>query len=590
MNSLQRTLTILFTLLAAPALPLAAQEEAAQLAVLKDPQSTLEQKQVACRSLARIGTAQAVPVLASLLGNPELSHMARMALEPIPQPAVDAALRDALGTVKGGPLLGVIGSLGMRGDAQAVPALASLLANPDAEVAGAAARALGRIGTLEAAQALQGSLGTASPRQMQVLCEGLFRCAESLSKKGQAAQAGQIYDKLAAVEQAPHQVRTAAFRGTVLSRGAEGLPLVLRALHDPDFAIFASALRIARDLQDAKLTAALAGELGSLAAERQVLIIEFLGKRGDAACSPALVTLAESSDPAVRIAAVKALTRLAQPSVVAILAKLVLAPEPELASTARLCLASFPGQAADEAVATVLASGDPAARCVATGLIAQRSLEVATPALLKTAAADPEETVRVAALKELRDLAGMGELDALLKILLESKSAPVTQATTHAIVALCARQPVVAGTIEITKAIYGDRNQTKMADVTKKAKALVKAGATSLEASNSNFGDPASGVPKQLTVHYTADGVPVSKTVAEGESLALSSPKVSPVVVDAMLPAFGRASGPSKVALLRILQRAGGPKALEAIRSATADSDASVRETAQRMVSEGQTK
>lgn len=590
MNSLQRNLTILFTLLAAPALPLAAQEEAAQLAVLKDAQATLEQKQIACRSLARIGTAEAVPVLASLLGNAELSHMARMALEPIPLPAVDAVLREALGTVKGSPLLGVIGSLGMRGDAQAVPALAALLANPDAEVAGASARALGRIGTPEAAQAMQGNLGSASPRQLQVLCEGLFRCAEALSKKGQAAPAGQIYERLAALEQAPHQIRTAALRGTVLNRGAEGLPLVMKALRDPDFAVFASALRIARDLKDDKLTGALAAELANLPAERQVLIIDFLGKRGDAACAPALLTLADSGEPAVRIAAVTALTRLAQPAVMPILAKQVLAPDKDLAATARACLASFSGRAADEALLSILASSDPAARCAGAGLIAQRSLAVAIPALLKMAGSDPDETARVAALKELRDLAGKGELDALLTILLDSKSAPVTQATTHAIVALCARQSVAAGTIVITKAIYGDREQTKVADVTKKAAALVKGGATSLEASNGNFGDPAPKIPKQLIVQYTADGVPVSKTVPEGESLTLSSPKVSPAVVDAMLPAFARAAGPSKVALLRILQRAGGPKALEAIRSATADSDAAVRETAQRMVSESQAK
>ena len=46
--------------------------------------------------------------------------MARYALETIPDPSVDDALRDALGKLKGRPLLGVIGSLGVRRDAKAV--------------------------------------------------------------------------------------------------------------------------------------------------------------------------------------------------------------------------------------------------------------------------------------------------------------------------------------------------------------------------------------------------------------------------------------------------------------------------------------
>ena len=314
------------------------------------------------------------------------------------------------------------------------------------------------------------------------------------------------------------------------------------------------------------------------------MVIDFLGKRGDAACAPALLQLAENGEPSVRIAAVKALTRLVHAPVVSLLAKLATAPETDLADTARECLASFPGKAADEAVLSVLASSDAAGRCFAAGLIAHRGHNIAVPALMKAASSDPDETVRLAALKELRELAGMGELDALLKILLESKSAPVIQATTHAIVSLCARQQVVSGNVEITKAIYGARDQSKIADVTKKAAALVKKGSRSIEASNGNFGDPANGIPKQLTIHYTVDGVQGRKTVPEGESVTLSSPSVSPAVVDPLLAAFARASGPAKIAVLRILQRAGGPKAFEGIRKAASDGETGVRESAQQML------
>ena len=114
-------------LLAALATPCFAQE-AKLIAVLKSrPQ---EEKAAACCQLARVATKQSVPTLASLLGDEKLSHMARYAMETIPDPSVDDALRDALGKLTGRPLLGVIGSLGARRDAKAVDAIAKLLAAP----------------------------------------------------------------------------------------------------------------------------------------------------------------------------------------------------------------------------------------------------------------------------------------------------------------------------------------------------------------------------------------------------------------------------------------------------------------------------
>ncbi len=139
-------------LLAATAAAFAA-EEAQLIAVLKSD-ATQKEKADACRELARVATKQAVPALAALLGDEKLSHMARYALETIPDPSVDDALRDAMGKLKGRPLMGVIGSLGVRRDAKAVDAMAKLLADADAELAQAAARALGQIGTPEAAKAL----------------------------------------------------------------------------------------------------------------------------------------------------------------------------------------------------------------------------------------------------------------------------------------------------------------------------------------------------------------------------------------------------------------------------------------------------
>jgi hypothetical protein len=102
------------------------EEETKLIDVLKSG-ADQKAKADACMSLARYGTKDAVPALAALLTDEKLSHMARYGLEPIPDPSVDVALREALGKVKGRLLTGVIGSCGVRHDSQAIQPIAALL-------------------------------------------------------------------------------------------------------------------------------------------------------------------------------------------------------------------------------------------------------------------------------------------------------------------------------------------------------------------------------------------------------------------------------------------------------------------------------
>ena len=80
-----------------------------------------------------------------------------------------------------------------------------------------------------------------------------------------------------------------------------------------------------------------------------------------------------------------------------------------------------------------------------------------------------------------------------------------------------------AGNIAIIKGEYGAMPSGPSRDVTKKVAALVKGGALGVDASNDNFGDPAVGTVKKLTVDYTFDGAAKSKTVNENETLTISA-------------------------------------------------------------------
>jgi HEAT repeat protein len=197
--------------------------ESELLAVLKSSSSD-KNKADACLELARIGTRASVAPLAALLSDEKLAHMARYALEPIPDAAVDGALRDALGKLKGRLLVGVIGSIGVRRDSKGVGPLSGLVKDADPEVAQAAARALGTIGNPVAVEVLEGALDTAPATNLLALCEGLLRCAEALSASGQPTAALAVYDRLNR-PQAPRQVREGAARKARVLRQEKGMTI-----------------------------------------------------------------------------------------------------------------------------------------------------------------------------------------------------------------------------------------------------------------------------------------------------------------------------------------------------------------------------
>ena len=122
---------------------LAAIEEAL-LEVLQSA-APLPAKEYICRQLALIGTARCVPALATMLNDVPLADRARFALEAIPDASADEALRGALGTAESVARVGIVNTLGERGDQQAVPMLTELRDSGDKMLSEAAGAALNKI-------------------------------------------------------------------------------------------------------------------------------------------------------------------------------------------------------------------------------------------------------------------------------------------------------------------------------------------------------------------------------------------------------------------------------------------------------------
>ncbi len=171
-------------------------------------------KQFVCRQLSIIGTEQSVPILAKILTNEKTSDMARFALERIPGPAVDSALRDALPKANGKPKVGIISSLGQRRDKQVVGTLSKLISDPDETIADAAAAALGQIANEQATKALSEAKDKTTGKLKTRVLDSYLLCADQLAAAGKKTQALSIYKELTKKD-LPESLRAAATKGMI---------------------------------------------------------------------------------------------------------------------------------------------------------------------------------------------------------------------------------------------------------------------------------------------------------------------------------------------------------------------------------------
>jgi HEAT repeat protein len=198
-------------------------DAAALIRILTDAGSPEFQKAKACQRIGELGAKEAVPALSALLGNEHLSTYARYGLEPIADPSADDALRAALSKLRGNLLVGVINSIGKRRDAKARPALAKLLYGADANVARAAAAALGSIGGVSSVKELQAALAKTSGMTRMAVADASLVCAERLLAEGERDQALTLYASLSAPDM-PKPARLAAMQGIIREETSIGRP------------------------------------------------------------------------------------------------------------------------------------------------------------------------------------------------------------------------------------------------------------------------------------------------------------------------------------------------------------------------------
>ena len=404
------------------------------------------------KQLQLIGGAECVAAVAAQLddADPLVCDAARRALAEIPVPEAGAKLRERLqSTPDAVKKAALIAALGDRAEEASVPVLGDRLSDTDSQVAEAAAKALGRIGTPAAATRLANARRQAAgPLRLQI-GDACLRCADRLLAAGQTAEAAAIYREL----NVPGEpARLAALKGVLRTAGDQAGAVVLAVLADDDPAIHRVAVQHVHELSGNAIRDLAIGWT-KLPAEGQVRLLGALGTGGDPAGLPAVLAAVASDDADVRIAAIRALGGVGNAASLPQLIK-IMQTGGDAGQAARGSIEAVWAEGADEALVDAMKrTEDPGQRAVLIEILERRRAVAAVSALLQEILHD-DANVRRRAMSALGQLAGAEDVAGMLKGLIRSSEGGERDETEKAIAAVCARIPDDAQQVDVVVAVY----------------------------------------------------------------------------------------------------------------------------------------
>ncbi len=412
-------------------------DETALLGLLQSDAPAAE-KAIACKKLAICGTASSVGELSKLLPDPQLSSWARIALEVIPDSEAGAALREAGTQLKGRLLIGVVHSIGVRKDVQAVPLLVEHLQGQDEDVAAAAAYSLGHIGNAEAVNVLRNNLDTASPMVRSAVAEGCILCAERKRAAGDLEIAEEIYDEVRKSD-VPLQRIVEATRGTILAQQSAGIPLLLETLKSPQKEMQQIALSTIREFPGRQLDQVLAKEMVGLSPRSAALLIQAMSDRPGTVDLSAIVEAAGEGDKTVRLSALDALGRIGNASCLTVLLTSAGDDDGDLSNAAMQTLAILPGKDVDDQIVARLSDSKATEYRRLLELVGKRRIAAMDQVVI--ALNNNNADIRKAALYALGETVTLDKLPVLIDQVVEAKNPNDVQAAEQALAVACVRMP-----------------------------------------------------------------------------------------------------------------------------------------------------
>jgi HEAT repeat protein len=395
------------------------QIEKEMIAFLKSD-ATFAGKQFVCEQLSIIGTEESVPNLTKMLSDEKTYDIAFFALQRIPDPAVDRALRDALPNAEREVKIGIINSLGERRDVNAVGQLEQLVYNEDLQIALSAATALGKIGDKSAMEELKRARSKTTGELRARVLDAYLRCADNQLDLGNTAQSAYVYRDLYDNEDLTH-IRAAALRGLVQTNKEDAPDIILAALKRDNMDLQSVAIGLIRDLPPSADLTKVILESPNLSGRGQIQLLAAFADREETAAHQAVLDAVKHYDETVRVAALQALAMIGDESDIPLLLKVATGASGIEREAARGCLDLLRGETVNQKIIALIQSVDPNVKAELVRSLGQRNVVSATETLLKTAV-DPDQSVRRESFKSLAIVSSPKSIDELIQLVINEEN------------------------------------------------------------------------------------------------------------------------------------------------------------------------
>ncbi len=388
-----------------------------EMIVFLNSDATFAGKQFVCGQLSIIGTKESIPTLTEMLSDEKSYDIALFALQRIPDPAVDLALRDALPKSEDQVKIGIINSLGERQDVYAVGQLEKLVHDEDLQIALSAATALGKIADISAMEALKKARFTTKGELHARILDAYLRCADNLLDLVNVSQAASVYRDIYESEDLI-QIRTAALCGLVRTNIERAPDIILASLRRDDRDLQSVAIGLIRELPPPANLTKIILECPNLSSQGQIQLLAVFADREETAAHQVALDAVKHYDEAVRTAALQTLARIGDESDIPLLLKVATGASGIEREAARRSLDLLRGGSVDQKIMAQVESSDPMVKAELVRSLGQRNVVEATDTLMETAV-DTDPDVRREAFKSLAIVSSPEFIDKLIQLLIE---------------------------------------------------------------------------------------------------------------------------------------------------------------------------
>ncbi|RDB07070.1 DUF1080 domain-containing protein [Runella aurantiaca] len=372
--------------------------------------------------LQQVGKEESVGILSTYLNDGKLSGPAARALARIGSSTASQALLKALNGASGEAQISIVEALGDSRFAEAAPAIEKLASSSDLKSRKVALYALAMTGAPSSESILMSAAAKASYGYDEANATSSYLTyLGRLTENGNKALT--IKAATALLKNATQTpTRSAALKLLADAQGASSIPVLLKALQSTDINYRVAALKYAQKYITPATTGLFLTALPTLKPVAQAEVIGLLGETGAKSALPVILKNLTNKESGVKLAAIKAAGRIGQEGVLPNLLGVLKKGTTDEVTAVKNALLVMKGDKVVDQIATALPSMPASAQPALLEVLAARAADSKIEVVL-TQLKNNDSNVKAAAFAALKSVSASKDLPILVG-LLNSVSAP----------------------------------------------------------------------------------------------------------------------------------------------------------------------